>query len=113
VRELLYFEPRAPLPRDYLASINPRDLEHIDEKIRVLCNTPVSDWGYKWCKILEDSIRQMRHGDHRVLFFATERRVVIVHACRKKGPTIARKDLTLALERMHEYQEAERTGDRK
>lgn len=103
MRESFYFEPRAPIPSDYLAFIRRSDLAHIDEKVRVLCKTPVSDWTFRWCKILEDSLWQIRQGDHRVMFTVTPTRIVIVYACRKRGKTIGSNEMNLALDRVREY----------
>jgi len=98
--------PGEPTPLWYLRGIPPEEHAAIKLKLDLLASTPIPGWSsFKWFSSVEAKIREVRQGDHRVLLCLHPAVIVVLHAFRKQGRKLKRKDIDLAIARRNRYLE--------
>lgn len=96
--------PGEPTPLGYLRSILPEEHAAIRLKLDLLATTPITEWSsFKWFSSIEAKIREVRQGDYRVLLSLHRGVIVVLHAFRKRGRKLKRKDIDLAIARRDQY----------
>ena len=104
MRELYYHEePGKTSPRAYIDSLKPTEKANIDHRLEVLREYPIHEWPSGWVKKIENKIWELKSDKHRILYFITEIKIVVVHAFKKSGKKTKQKDIRLAQSRYNDY----------
>src|SRR5215211_2208199 len=90
-----FFPPKGErnAPSDQLKEIcNADEIQHIQQKLRVLQELEQQDWNFGWLKPIKSKIfrrargfYQIREGDFRGYFNTIGKKIIVLHFCRKVG----------------------------
>ena len=95
-RQILYVD-EDPRPRDYIDSLPDSAAANIDHRLEVMSDTPPHTW--PWVKHIADKVWELKSGPHRLFYCLYNRDIVVLHAVRKRGRRLNRRDIDLALSR--------------
>jgi phage-related protein len=97
----VHYYADAPSPWDYINSLPDTEAANILHRLDVMSKTPVHEW--PWVDHLEGKLWELKSPPHRLLYFLKEDEIIVLHAARKKGRKLNRKDIELALRRLGEF----------
>lgn len=97
MRSVYYFD-KDPYPRDYIDDLPDSETANIDLRLEVMCSTPPHEW--PWVDHVEGKLWKLNSGPHRLFYCLYLGDIVVLHAVRKRGRRLRRKDINLALKRL-------------
>lgn len=92
-------------PFNYIAGLsNESDQDAIMHRLKdILGKRPKSDWPHTFVHKIEGDIYQLTAGQHRLLFVLDDKKILILHACRKQKKKLLKKDKKRAILNYHKY----------
>ena len=97
--KVVYY-PGNPSPEDYINDLPLNEQSHVDQKLDYMEKNESHLW--RFVDHYEDKLWEIISGPHRFLYCLWKGQVVILHAVRKRGRRLKRKQIEIALKRMQD-----------
>ena len=79
------------------------DIVHFQQKLRTLQELEYKDWNFKWLKQVR-GFYQIKQGDFRGYFRLYEKKIVVLHFCRKVRQEATDEDIRVATNNSARYE---------
>ena len=96
MRQVYYFN-EDPKPRDYIDNLPDAEAAKMDLQLELMCETPPHEW--RWVKPVDGKLWEIKSKSHRLFYCLQDGDIIIVHAVRKRGRKLKRKDIEKAKKR--------------